>query len=114
MIEHGSENELAARSTGGANCRLALPQRVIRGELGKAVIMDAQQTALLQVRLRHPPSSRQILQQAIFEEIDHRSDSLLVPGTARHWLLHEIFGSRVERAEYGISNAVVRELRRLV
>jgi hypothetical protein len=76
--------------------------------------MDPQQPASFEVRLRHPPGPRQILEQAVFEQIDHGPHRLLMPGSARHGFFHEIFRRRVERAEHRLPNAVMREFRHLV
>jgi len=64
---------------------------------------------LLEVRLRHSPGPRQILEQAVFEQVDHGPHRLLMPGSARHGLLHEIVGPRIERAEHRLPDAVMRE-----
>ena len=76
--------------------------------------MDTQQSALFEVRLRYPPGPRQILQQAVFGEVDHCPHRLLMTRSAWHGLLHEILGRRIERAEHRVADAVMRELSRLV
>jgi hypothetical protein len=75
----------------------ATPERVIRSELRQPVIANAQQAALLEIRLSYAPRTCQVFQQPVFEKIDHRPSGILVSWSAADWLFHEVFGRRIER-----------------
>ena len=90
--------------------RRARPQRLVGRELGEAMVVDAQEPALLEVRLGNPPGPGQILERPVLEEIDHGAPGVLVPRAAPDRLLHEQLGREAERAEHGAAELVESQL----
>ena len=95
---------------GGADHRRFGPAAVIVGQLREAMVVDAQQAGLLQIGLRHQPGPRQIIENAIVEEIDHRPARLILAGPTEHGLLHVVARLQVERREHCRTDAVERQL----
>ena len=88
----------------------ARPKAVGGGQLGKPVIADAQQAALLKVRLGNPPGPGKILERPVFEQVDHRPPGVLVAGAATDRLLHEQLGVEIERPKDSAAQLVEAQL----
>ena len=85
------------------------PSPAVGGELVEPVIVDAQQPALLEVRLRHPPGAAEVLQRQIVEQVDHRRPRPLEARPAVDRGLHPGGRRQRKRVEQGRPQTVEGE-----
>src|SRR5207245_4908104 len=80
------------------------PERLIGRQFVQPAVPDPQQPDLIQVRLRDPPGTAEVLERAVLEHPQHGAPRALVPRPVLPRLLQELLGAQGERLEGRAAN----------
>jgi hypothetical protein len=79
VVQHRPEDLLATSRCGVADGWQPLPASVFVGKLGESCVLYAQQAGLFQVWLGYTPTSAQVFQRPVLQQVYHGPSAFLIP-----------------------------------
>jgi hypothetical protein len=99
MVEQRADDLRPIRGPEGFEHRHAAPVPIVGQQRREPLVADAQESAILEVRLGHPPAAREIGERAIGQDLLHRPAGALEARAGFDRGLHPSGGRQGERLE---------------